>query len=102
MKLIYTHENRLLVSNVQNMLENGGVAITLKNEFAGGGSGDLSFLTTWLEVWVTHDEDYEVAMDLIKTSLNNTSIEDWICTSCKESNAASFDLCWNCQTESVA
>lgn len=102
MKLIYTHENRILVNNVQNILENADIAVTLKNEFAGGGSGDLSFLTTWLEVWVINDEDYDAAMDIIKTSFNNTSASDWICNSCNETNAPSFDLCWNCQHESVA
>lgn len=101
MKLIYTHENRILVNNAQNILENAGIAVTLKNEFAGGGSGDLSFLTTWLEVWVINDEDYETAIDVIKTSLNNTNSKDWICEGCNETNAASFDLCWNCQHESV-
>ena len=102
MKLIYTHENRILVSNAQNILENAGIAVMLKNEFAGGGSGDLSFLTTWLEVWVINDEDYDTAIDVIKTSLNNTNIQDWICEGCSETNAASFDLCWNCQHESIA
>ncbi len=102
MKLIYTHENRILVSNAQNILENAGIAVTLKNEFAGGGSGDLSFLATWVEVWVINDEDYDAAIDVIKLSLNNNSAQDWICNSCNETNAASFDLCWNCQQESIA
>ena len=46
--------------------------------------------------------DYDTAIDVIKTSLNNTNIKDWICKGCSETNAASFDLCWNCQHESVA
>jgi hypothetical protein len=99
MKLIYTHENRLLVNNIQNILENAGIEVTLKNEYAGGGSGDLSFLTTWLEVWILNDKDYDRAMDIIKTAFNNTTIEDWICNNCSEPNATSFELCWNCQYE---
>ena len=102
MKFIYTHENRLLVNNIQNILENANIAVTLKNEYAAGASGDLSFLNTWLEVWVLNDDDYETAMDIIKTSFNNTSIEDWICNQCSEANTPSFELCWNCQYESHA
>ncbi|RYY75574.1 MAG: DUF2007 domain-containing protein [Gammaproteobacteria bacterium] len=101
MKLIYTHENRLLVNNIQNILENAGVSVTLKNEYAGGASGDLSFLSTWLEVWVLNDEDYDKAIDLIKTSFNSTSISDWICDNCSEANTPSFELCWNCQYENA-
>jgi len=102
MKFIYTHENRLLVNNIQNILEHADIGVTLKNEYAGSGSGDLSFLSTWLEVWVLNDEDYDRAMDVIKTSFNNTSIEDWICNNCNESNTTSFELCWNCQYEMQA
>lgn len=99
MKLIYTHENRLLVNNAQNILENSGIEVTLKNEFAGGGSGDLSFLSTWLEAWVVNDEDYDMAMEIIRISLSNNNTKDWVCDNCNETNDASFDLCWNCQDE---
>jgi hypothetical protein len=99
MKLIYTHENRLLVCNIQNILENGSIAVTLKNEYAAGASGDLSFLTTWLEVWVINDEDYDAAMKLIEAAFTKNNSNDWTCSDCGEINAASFDLCWNCQSE---
>lgn len=101
MKLIYTHENRLLVSNAQNILENAGIAVTLKNEYAGGASGDLSFLNTWLELWVINDEDYDKATHSIKAALNSTNDSEWMCSSCNETNSASFELCWNCQEEKL-
>lgn len=101
MKLIYTHENRLLVSNVQNILENAGIAATLKNEFVGSASGDLSFLSTWPEVWILNENDYDQAMHLVNTVLNNEPSSEWTCNQCHENNAASFDLCWNCQKENV-
>jgi hypothetical protein len=101
MQLIYTHENRLLVSNVQNILENANIFVTLKNEYAAGASGDLSFLNTWMEVWVVNDEDYDKAMEAIKPALNNEDISEWICADCNETNAASFDTCWSCQHENI-
>lgn len=48
MKLIYTNENRFLVSNMKNIVENAGIEVTLKNEFAFGGVGDLSPFECWL------------------------------------------------------
>jgi hypothetical protein len=99
MKLIYTNENRLLVNNAQNILENVGISVTLKNEYAGGASGDLSFLHTWLELWVVNDNDYEAARDLLNHTLHRSNTMDWICNDCKETNDASFDLCWNCQRD---
>jgi len=47
MKLLYTNENRLLVNNVLNLVENAGIAISLKNEFAGGAAGLLVPHETW-------------------------------------------------------
>jgi len=99
MKLIYTHENRLLVSNVQNILENAGIVVTLKNEFVGSASGDLSFLNTWPEVWVLNEYDYEQAVQLINKTLNHENNDEWTCKSCNERNSITFDLCWNCQKE---
>ncbi|GGY69955.1 hypothetical protein GCM10011613_12910 [Cellvibrio zantedeschiae] len=101
MKLIYTHENRLLVSNVKNILENSDIAVTLKNEYVGSASGDLSFLNTWPEVWVLNENDYERAMHLVNAALTNETKNEWTCPGCNETNAATFDLCWNCQKENV-
>lgn len=102
MKLIYTHENRLLVNNAQNILENAGIPIAIKNEYAAGASGDLSFLNTWLELWVVNDEDYSKAIETLDAALANSNNREWTCGNCDELNAASFDICWNCQQENIA
>lgn len=99
MKLVYTHENRLLVSNVQNFLENAGIKTSLNNEFVGSASGDLSFLSTWPEVWVLDEHDYDAAMQLINKTFNSENNTEWICRHCNEINSATFDVCWNCEKE---
>ena len=99
MKLIYTHENLFIVSNVQNIVQNAGINVTLMNEYVAGGAGDLSPFDTWLELWVTDDKDYEKAKNII-TSINNTdNMHDWFCSQCHEKNSASFEVCWQCQHE---
>ena len=101
MKLVYTHENRLLVSNVQNILSNADINLTLKNEYAGGASGDLSFLSTWPELWVVQDDDFDKAMEIINRITNEINESDWSCSQCSEQNSAAFEVCWNCQHDNV-
>ena len=98
MKLLYTRENRYLVHNIQNVVENAGIETILKNEYAAGAVGDLVPHESWLELWVLNNIDYDRAVLLIENMLDTTK-PDWICTQCQEVNTASFEFCWRCQTE---
>lgn len=98
MKLIYTNENRFIVSNIKNIIENTGIETSLKNEYIAGAAGDLSPFDTWLELWV-EDNDYIKAMTILESIENNDTSHDWSCSHCHEKNNASFELCWNCQHE---
>jgi len=97
MKLLYTNENRYLVHNIQNLVEYYGIKIMLKNEFAGGGAGDLVPHETWLELWVVNDDEYDKAMNVISSSFSHDADAEWVCNNCQEINNASFDFCWNCE-----
>lgn len=97
MKLIYTHENLILVVHAKNLLEQQGLLVTLKNEFARGAVGDISALSAWPEVWVMNDEDYEAAVKIIREATVDNSPESWVCKTCNEENDGSFDFCWNCE-----
>jgi hypothetical protein len=97
-KLLYTRENRYLVHNIQNIIENNSIDTTLKNEYAAGAVGDLVPHESWLELWVVNDSDFDKAMQLINDITAHDAKPDWICINCKETNTASFEFCWNCQT----
>ena len=97
MKLLYTNENRYLVHNIENIMNNAGISIMLKNEFAAGEAGDLIPHETWLELWVVNESDYEKAVDILKQSFSTDTDKNWLCTNCSETNDASFDFCWQCQ-----
>ena len=84
-----------------NIVENAGIPVTLKNEYAAGGVGDLSPFDAWLELWVLHDADYEKATGIINSALSTDNQKDWVCSGCGEVNDPSFDLCWQCQNESA-
>ena len=97
MTLVYSHENMINVSNIRNLLENEGIETELRNEYASSAAGDLSPIETWPQIWLIYEED-KLKADRIVEGANNQSLgEDWICNHCLETNAASFDFCWNCQ-----
>ncbi len=98
MKLVYTHENRFLVSNIQNILENAGIAVMIKNEYAAGGAGDIAPHETWPELWVLEEDSYPQAMALIKASQTPEQLPLWVCPQCHEQNDGHFEICWNCLT----
>lgn len=96
MKLIYTHENRLLVENAKNLLQRSGINPLVKNEYAAGGAGDLAPSETWLELWV--DEANAAQAQVVLAPLSEQPSEDsWQCASCSEENASNFEVCWQCQ-----
>ena len=98
MLLVYTHENNILVSNARNLLAENGIESLLKNEFAGGGAGDLPVFDTWPEIWVT-DEDYVKAKEILEALEEPVEGVKWLCDSCGEVNEPAFQSCWNCQSE---
>ena len=97
MKIIFTHDNVFIVHNIRNILENAGINVTLKNEYAAGASGDLAPLDTWLEVWLIHERDEVLANSLIQTALSCPPSASWTCSHCNEVNDGSFEICWQCQ-----
>lgn len=98
MKFIYSNENRMLVSNMRNYLENESIDVFLKNEFIAGAAGDLSPFDTWLELWV-EDKDYARAKELLLSLSDVNASTEWTCPDCGETNGASFEICWNCQKD---
>jgi hypothetical protein len=96
MKLIYTHENFVLVSNARALLEHKGIEVVVRNEYIGGGRGEIPVFETWPELWVVKGSDYEQAEQLIVQMMSAEEGEEWRCPSCDESNADSFEFCWRC------
>jgi hypothetical protein len=99
MRLIYTHENRIMALNIRNVLMNHGFDVTLNNEFASSASGGLAPFDTWPEVWLLKDDDFDSAKKVIEFITHGTKQAIWHCKSCKEENDDSFDYCWKCHAE---
>jgi hypothetical protein len=99
MKLIYTHENRIMALNIRNVLINHGFDVALNNEFASSASGGLAPFDTWPEVWLLKDDDFDNAKKIIQSISYNSIQAAWECKKCQEENDESFDYCWKCHEE---
>jgi hypothetical protein len=96
MKLVYTHENLFLLSNVKALLEAAGIEVLLRNEYAGGGRGELPVFETWPELWIEKERDYARARAIIEAMHSTSRPPEWACSQCGESNDPSFEFCWRC------
>ncbi len=96
MKKLFTHENRLILFNVKNLLAGEGIETVVVNEFAGGGVGDLPAFDTWPELWIENETQYDRAQEILQAVLAEERGSDWFCRGCHERNAAAFGICWNC------
>ena len=96
--LIYTHPNLYQVINIQNVLNLKNIKTVVRNEFAAGGSGELSPNDVWPELRLEDERDETIAKSLIEKSVIEET-EVWLCGECGEKNDGSFEVCWQCQSE---
>jgi hypothetical protein len=94
MQKIYTAQTLLMVTHIKNLLASAHIQSEIRNEYAAGGVGELSFLDTWPELWVSYD-DVALATNVIANNQDLNTEEDWICA-CGEGNGATFGSCWSC------
>jgi len=96
MKKLYTHENRMIIFNLKNVLEAEGINVVVMNEFASSGAGDLATFETWPELWVENEAQFERAEVILKKVTSQSKSNDWVCRGCQEKNGQAFEFCWNC------
>lgn len=96
MEKIYTHENRFLVWNMKGILETAGIDCQIRNEYAGGGVGDLSPFDVWPEIWVAGRDAERARALLAGLEAAPGEESEWRCGRCGEINDAAFEFCWQC------
>ncbi len=99
MKKIYlardTLEAQLLVHRLEQIL----IPAWIENAHQAGGLGELA--VTYPEVWIKRATDEKRARAFIGEYEASRKIEGkpQLCSQCGETNPASFDLCWACQSD---
>ena len=99
MKKIFSHENRMILFNVRNLLRAEGIETRVVNEFAAGGIGDLPAFDTWPELWLDDESRLAEAQAIVDTALHGGGGSAWYCRGCQERNGTAFQVCWKCGRE---
>ena len=96
MKKLYTHENRMIIFNLKNVLDEAGINALVMNEFSSGGAGELATFDTWPELWIENEQQFDQAEKILRDIVFEPKESDWFCRGCQEKNGAAFQICWNC------
>jgi len=83
---------------VRDALQHAGFEATIQNRYSGRSA--IPGFRPPAEVWIAHGQDYasarKVVVDTLATLAHESGAKPWECSSCREQNPASFELCWNC------
>jgi hypothetical protein len=96
MKRVYGSDDRMLVGHLHEMLEAHGIASMVRNDYLGGGAGELPPNECWPELWVVETADWERAKALVETQLGPIMTTPWTCPGCGETIEGQFAQCWHC------
>jgi hypothetical protein len=100
MKRVFSAEFIPEVVHVQNLLEQSGIACTLRNERLGGAIGEIPFLEAWPQLWVD-DADETRALRMLgelAAAARAQGAPAWRCSGCGEQIEGQFSECWQCGT----
>lgn len=83
---------------VRDALQHAGYDATIQNKHSGRSA--VPGFRPPAEVWVTRDQDYEsarkIVVDTIATLDAEPGLAPWVCSSCREENPGSCEICWSC------
>jgi hypothetical protein len=98
MKRVYQANDLPQAYLLKHLLEEAGIPVTIFNENAQGGVGELPFTHTYPEIWVTRDSDRHRARELLLEleKQGNEIGADKDCPVCGERNPGNFETCWQC------
>ena len=106
MKEVFRHSDAALVGVYQSVLESAGIQTFVRNAdtqqaLVGGLLTAIFPLPDfWPTLCVMNDDDYPMAMDLLRDDqdVGAPAHLDWTCPKCGEMVPGHFAECWNCAT----
>ena len=89
---------------VRDALLHEDIAVTIQNEHSG--RAPIPGFRPPAEVWVSNDGDYDAARQIVVATIatidSKSDAAPWTCSSCREENPQSFDICWSCGHDKAA
>ena len=106
MKKIHEVQDFTLIGHYQCILESQGIDTLVKNQTISSFAGELPANSIYPELWVTKDEDYDKAIQILTPiQQSEGEYEDydaWVWEECNETVEGQYAECWNCGVPSVA
>ncbi|MEZ5315815.1 MAG: DUF2007 domain-containing protein [Vicinamibacterales bacterium] len=100
MRKVYTAADPLQAHVLRGALEAAGIEAEVRGTWLFGVRGETPVtVDTAPSVWIRHDEDWDVAMDLVRELEAKPArgpIRTWRCRACGEFVEDQFGECWNC------
>lgn len=96
MKRIYQAGDLPEAYLIADLLRQDGLDVTIMNEHARGGMGDLPFTETYPEVWLVCEADWNRAQVVLDRFRSAPYTKVVFCTECREENPGTFEICWKC------
>ncbi len=96
-KKFYSSPDTVLINHIKNVLASYGIKSFLKNEFLGGGVGEIPYNECWVELWLSSEKDEAKAHPILADIITEPAkTETWHCTRCGEKLEGQFTHCWQC------
>jgi hypothetical protein len=102
MKRVFTAHDTIAAGFLKSILEERGIACILRNDYLGGGAGELPLNECWPEIWVVDPREEQLARKIIAEHRTPVIGEQWCCPNCKELLEAQFTSCWQCGSSKSA
>lgn len=98
---LYTAADRTLVGFLKSVLEDHRIPCIIRNEFVGGGVGEIPPQECWPELWLIDESDERRARQIIEAAWPSKPVRGapWQCAWCGEWLEAQFETCWHCGAE---
>ncbi|MEM9017342.1 MAG: DUF2007 domain-containing protein [Verrucomicrobiota bacterium] len=100
MRELFREKDFSLVGQFRSLLESEGIQVHIRNEYlTGAGLTEIPVPEFYPALCVVNDEDYERAMEVIRSHLTRSDKSpgyDWTCAKCGEENPGNFEVCWSC------
>ena len=90
MKKVLTVSDTIQAGYWRARLEERGIQCVVKNDYLGGGVGELPVNECWPELWVLDSRDEQLAKSIIDIHREPVGGESWQCTNCRETLEPQF------------
>ena len=95
---ILVSQNLVEVETFKDLLDQAGVACTIKNRQGSSLAGEVPFAEVFPELWIINDDDFNLAKELLENweKAQPQGATAWKCSHCGEEHSPEFTSCWKC------